>query len=88
MRKRDEGREVMEGVLGRALYPEELVHHIDGNHDNHAVENLQLVSRAEHIRIHKPVKGYKFTKEQRKRLSDSHKGAAGFSCDELPLTDW
>ena len=58
----------------RPLTRGEVVHHIDGNPLNNAVSNLQIVTRAEHVRIHAPVKGYKFTTEQRKRLSDSHKG--------------
>jgi len=58
----------------RALAPGEVVHHVDGNPLNNEVSNLQILTRAEHIRIHTPVKGYKFTAEQKQRLSDSHKG--------------
>lgn len=28
------------------------VHHIDGNHDNNNIENLQVVTKAEHRRLH------------------------------------
>lgn len=71
---RDFGRTVMAEELGRPLSSTELVHHKDENHFNHDLDNLQLVSRAEHVCIHKPVKGYKFTDEQRRKLSESHKG--------------
>ncbi|MCF8012492.1 MAG: HNH endonuclease [Clostridiales bacterium] len=72
--KRDDGRWVMACVLGRKLDSKEIVHHIDGNRKNNHPFNLLLTDKANHIRIHTPVKGYKFTEEQRKRLSDAHKG--------------
>jgi len=52
----------------------DLVHHKDGDPLNNIVDNLEIVTRAEHIRIHKPVLGYKFTEEQKVKLSKSHKG--------------
>lgn len=39
-----EHRYVMQGHLGRKLYPEETVHHIDGNRQHNAIENLELFS--------------------------------------------
>lgn len=32
------------------------VHHIDGNHDNNALENLQVMTRAEHSRHHNCIR--------------------------------
>jgi len=72
--RRDDGRWVMACCLGRKLNPKEIVHHMDGNRKNNHPLNLFLTDKAEHIRIHKPMKGYKFTDEQRKRLSESHMG--------------
>jgi hypothetical protein len=48
-----EHRLVMERFLGRKLSPDEHVHHIDGDTLNNSPSNLQLVSRSEHMRIHR-----------------------------------
>jgi hypothetical protein len=45
-------RWVMEQHLGRKLMPGEEIHHIDENPANNAVENLMVVSRGEHQRLH------------------------------------
>lgn len=43
----------MERRLGRRLGPDEQVHHIDGDRQNNADDNLQLLTRAEHARLHR-----------------------------------
>lgn len=46
-------RIIAEQIIGRPLYPEEVVHHIDGNKQNNSVDNLQVLpNQAEHARIH------------------------------------
>jgi hypothetical protein len=47
-----EHRVIMERYLGRYLAPDELVHHIDGDKLNNQLENLLIVSMAQHRRIH------------------------------------
>jgi len=47
-----EHRYVMEQKLGRALRPDEQIHHIDGNKLNNSVENLLLVSVHSHNSYH------------------------------------
>lgn len=45
-------RYLMEIKLGRKLKADEIVHHIDFNKFNNNIDNLQVVSRSEHNRIH------------------------------------
>ncbi len=45
-------RRVMEEHIGRPLRSDEIVHHIDRNRHNNAIENLQIVTAEEHARIH------------------------------------
>lgn len=45
-------RLIMEEYLGRKLLSSEIVHHINENKLDNRIENLQIVSRAEHNRIH------------------------------------
>jgi hypothetical protein len=46
-------REVMEREINRSLTSNEHIHHIDGDVTNNAIENLQILSRAEHASISK-----------------------------------
>lgn len=46
-------RRKMENKLGRKLKYNEVVHHIDGNKLNNDLSNLQLMTRQEHIEIHR-----------------------------------
>jgi len=46
-------RIVAEKMLERPLKKEEIVHHIDGNKFNNKPSNLQIITRAEHIELHR-----------------------------------
>ncbi len=50
--QKHEHRVVMEQLLGRNLRSDEIVHHKDGNKKNNDLENLEVLSRAEHTAIH------------------------------------
>lgn len=45
-------RQVMEKFIGRKLEYSEVVHHIDGNNKNNDINNLMVMSRGEHSRLH------------------------------------
>ncbi len=45
-------RHIMELHIGRRLLSKEIVHHINENKLDNRIENLQIVSRSEHNRIH------------------------------------
>ena len=42
----------MENKIGRHLKPDEIVHHIDNDINNNEIDNLQLMTRAEHTKHH------------------------------------
>lgn len=45
-------RLVAEQMLGRPLLASEVVHHRDGDKTNNAPENLEVMSRSDHLRLH------------------------------------
>ena len=47
-----EHRLVIERQIGKYLEPEQEVHHLDGDKTNNKIENLLVVSKTEHRRIH------------------------------------
>ncbi len=52
-----EHRYVMEQHLGTKLTYWTDVHHIDGNKTNNQIDNLQLLSKSEHTKLHNSVRG-------------------------------
>lgn len=42
----------MEANIGRRLFANEVVHHIDGNRSNNDLSNLMLMTRSEHASLH------------------------------------
>lgn len=58
-------RLIMERHIGRKLLPTEIVHHINDNKFDNRIENLQIVSRSEHNKMHKPKINDGLTNKQR-----------------------
>ena len=48
-----EHRQIMEKHLGRPLYRDEIIRHINGNNSDNRLENLELTTKAEEFRRHK-----------------------------------
>ncbi len=47
---------VMECVVGRRLHGEECVHHKNGKRNDNRIENLQLMTKSEHMRHHMKIR--------------------------------
>ncbi len=47
-------RVLIENSIGRLLNKKEEVHHIDGNRNNNELNNLELMDKSSHAKIHHP----------------------------------
>lgn len=49
-------RVLMENKLNRMLLTSEVIHHLDENKENNSIDNLVIMTNAEHVRLHqKPL---------------------------------
>lgn len=54
-----EHRVIMENHLGRLLNEDEVVHHINGDKKDNRLDNLEVLSRKEHAKLHGIKQGHK-----------------------------
>ena len=65
---------VAEDTIGRKLSDDELVHHINCVKSDDRPENLQVVKKSDHMKIHRPRLGMKNSAEHRRKISKNHRG--------------
>jgi hypothetical protein len=53
---------IMEQHIGRRINSNEVVHHTNGNRLDNRIENLELITRGEHMKIHEIGKDTRFRK--------------------------
>lgn len=61
-----EHRYIMEKHLGHALETNMIVHHIDGNKTNNSVDNLMIMSFADHARFHRKMEKTQWSRKFQK----------------------
>lgn len=63
----------MERNVGRLLTSDEIVHHVNHEKTDNRIENLQIVTRAEHARLHINDTGLLVGKTPRNQLAKEGK---------------
>ena len=76
-----EHRHILEQHLGRRLTIDEVVHHVNGDPLDNRIENLVVVSRAEHRRLHAGTKWKHWTAEEKARARELRQ--AGMSVQDI-----
>lgn len=87
----DEHRHTMEAVLGRKLNYNEVIHHEDGDKQNNGTDNLSVMSRSDHARLHSSTGrtmvdlvcascSNDFEREMRQVTSKINSGQSDFYC--------
>ncbi len=53
-------RKVVEDFIGRKLIPEEVVHHKNGIKTDNRIENLQIMTKSSHTKLHAKLRKEKY----------------------------
>jgi len=80
-RKVKEHRYVVEAHIGRALLPNEDVHHINGVKSDNRIENLQVIDRGAHSALTNAVRDY--SKHRKPTYSDQERLARSIRAKRL-----
>jgi len=83
-------RVIIENYIKRLLLPHEIVHHKNENKKDNRIENLEILTKIEHINLHRKEKefielvcaycGFSFVKEKRNWKSQTKNGQINFYC--------
>lgn len=60
---------VMELHMGRRILPTETVHHKNHNRKDNRIENLEVLSRKEHSKLHRKLDAHTFSRDNRGRFT-------------------
>ena len=66
-------RDIVENNIGRKLKSNEVVHHIDGNRENNALNNLEIISDLAHRRYHGHQRKKRLTTEEIEAIKILHR---------------
>ncbi len=82
-----EHRVIMEAHIGRALLPNEDVHHINGVKTDNRISNLEIIDHSKHTLHHNSLRDYKsgycLSLSDDERLSRSNRAKDRHRCGEL-----
>ena len=87
-RTRGEHCLVMEESLGRKLEPGEIVHHKDGNKRNNTLDNLALMTKADHTSLHSKQRTGPHAAHPEKRLISAAEAGRRLGKDRSTMTRW
>lgn len=59
---------VMENALSRRMKPGECVHHKDHDRQNNSVENLEIIQRGQHSKLHRHEDAHTFKRDEKGRF--------------------